>query len=215
MPSSALLKFQGNLLVDVDRIIHSHAILNHDGGGRRGLGHITRSGVFMLCAAWELYVEEVGLEIATLLAQRANAPSALPQRVQKTLAKFVREHKHDLKPLELAGAGWESVYVGHVREVLGGLNTPKAGPIEEIYERLLGWGSCGDHWSCGRNTINDFVKARGDIAHRGRDTDYVNIRVLRDYRTTIFRTVVEHDNAAADFVQANSVGNSPWRRRAV
>jgi hypothetical protein len=43
------------MLTDVERIIVSHAQLNHKGLGRRGLGHITRSGILMLCAAWELY----------------------------------------------------------------------------------------------------------------------------------------------------------------
>ena len=38
MPSVALQKFESNMLVDVDRIIGSHGVLNHDGQGRRGLG---------------------------------------------------------------------------------------------------------------------------------------------------------------------------------
>jgi len=50
MPSTSFLKFETNMLTDVDRIISSHTQLNHDGRGRRGLGHITRSGVLMLCA---------------------------------------------------------------------------------------------------------------------------------------------------------------------
>lgn len=138
MPSNALSKFEGKMLVDVERIADSHAALNHDGGGRRGLGHITRSGVLMLCASWELYVEELAIEVANCLAQRANAPTQLPLHAQKELSRLVRDHKHDLKPLELAGSGWEQVYTSHVREVIGGLNTPKSGPIDETYKKLLG-----------------------------------------------------------------------------
>lgn len=214
MPSRAFQKFECNLLVDVDRIIESHASLNHDGGGRRGLGHLTRSGVFMLCAAWELYVEEVGREIAGYLTDRAISPGDLPLAAQKALSQHVKGSKHELKPLELAGVGWEAVYLTCVEEALGGLNTPKSDPIDQLYQKFIGWPDCSSCWSCGGNAINEFVKARGDIAHRGRDTRYVKIGDLRAHRVTIVDTVLEHDNAAADFVRDNSRGGSPWRRRA-
>jgi len=215
MPSSALLKFESYCLVEVDHIIDTHAMLHHDGDGRRGLGHITRNGVLMLCAAWELYVEELGQEVARYLADRALSPGDLPLKVQKTIAEHVSKSKHILKPLELAGDGWELVYLSYVDQCFGGLNTPKAGPVEKLYSELLGWEDCASNWSCGKDAINDFVKARGDIAHRGRDTQYVKIRDLCAYRETIVLTAQEHDNAAADFVRDNSEGRSPWNRRAI
>jgi hypothetical protein len=95
MPSVALQKFERNLLKDVDRISQSHDQLNHDGLGRRGLGHITRSGVLMLCAAWELYLEELLVESVRLFIHRAISPDQLPQYVQKEIAKTVRESKHE------------------------------------------------------------------------------------------------------------------------
>lgn len=214
MPSNALAKFENKMLVDVNRIIESHRVLNHDGGGRRSLGHITRSGVLMLCASWELYVEELAIEVAGHLASRANDPSELPLGAQKELARLVRDHKHDLKPLELAGAGWEQVYNSHVKEILGGLNTPKTGPIDETYKKLLGWESPSKNWTKGKDFINGFVKVRGDIAHRGSDADYVRIDQLSGaYVAGICVTAIEHDNAACDFIKANSIGGRPWRRR--
>lgn len=214
MPSNALLKFENKMLVDVNRIVDSHAALNHEGGGKRGLGHITRSGILMLCASWELYVEELAAEIAGFLSDRANAPSQLPLLVQKELSRVVKEHKHELKPLELAGAGWEQVYKAHVQEVMGSLNTPKAAPIDETYRRLLGWENPSSNWSLGKEFINEFVKTRGDIAHRGSDANYVRISDLRDkYIAGVCSTVIEHDNAACDFINNVSVGGRPWRRR--
>ena len=50
MSSNAYTNFEKKLK-DVERLYDSHSQLNHDGKGRRGLGHITRSGIFMLCAA--------------------------------------------------------------------------------------------------------------------------------------------------------------------
>ena len=213
MPSSALLKFENNMLVDVDRIIHSHGQLNHDGMGRRGLGHITRSGVLMLCAAWELYLEELMIESARILTGRANSPDQLPQHVQKEIAKCVRESKHDLKPLELAGDGWKTVYENHCIQTVKGLNTPKSTNLDPIFKRLLGVEEISRSWSIGVNELNGFVSARGDIAHRGRDAGYITITRLQEYRAQILRSVIDTDNALADFIQANSTGGSPWRRR--
>lgn len=213
MPSNALMKFEGKMLIDVNRIVESHTELNHDGGGKRGLGHITRSGVFMLCAAWELYVEELAVEIAGYLVDRATSPDQLPLPVQKELAGLVRGHKHELKPLELAGAGWKLVYKAHVQDVMSGLNTPKVDPIEKAYKKLLGWEKPSESWSRGGKFINDFVTARGDIAHRGSDASYVRIGDLRDFISGVKGTAVEHDNAACDFLSGHCGGKRPWRRR--
>ncbi len=215
MPSSALSKFENNLLVDVDRLIESHGQLNHQGMGRRGLGHITRSGVLMLCAAWELYLEELLIESAKILGDRAGAPSDLPKSVQKEIAKAVRESKHELKPLELAGDGWCDVYIDHARVRAQHLNTPKSGNVDPLYKCLVGIEGLSDAWSVGANNIDDFVTTRGDIAHRGRAAGYVKIGKLRTYKDQVVRTVIDTDNALVDFLRDNIRGRAPWRRRTV
>lgn len=138
MPSSALSKFEANLLVDVDRLIESHGQLNHQGMGRRGLGHITRSGVLMLCAAWELYLEELLIESARIIVARAASPADLPKKVQKEIAKAVRTSKHELKPLDLAGEGWRDVYVNHATARIQSLNTPKSSNVDTLFHLLVG-----------------------------------------------------------------------------
>jgi len=215
MPSAALQKFEGNLLVDVARIIESHGKLNHDGMGRRGLGHLTRSGVLMLCAAWELYLEELLLESARVLIARAQSPDQLPVPVQKEIAKSVRDSKHELKALELAGDGWKTIYENLVGQTVAGLNTPKSTNVDLLFQRLLGLEKMSEEWFHGAALLNAFVTARGDIAHRGRDAGYVTIVQLTVYRDQVTRTVIDTDNAVADFIRANSLsGRTPWRRRA-
>ena len=216
MPSQALLKFEGNLLVEVERLIQSHSDLNHDGRGRRGLGHITRSGVFMLCAAWELYVEELLSESVRHLTTRCSSPDELPLLVRKELANHVKLSKHELKPLELAGQGWEGVLTSHVDTTLSGLNTPKSHVLNPLFKKFVGLGEFSSCWTNPAKDVNDFVTARGDIAHRGRDTNYVTIGKLHDFRDMITRTVLDSDNGLADHLQSISPGNkSPWRRRAI
>ena len=214
MPSEALQKFEANLLVDVDRIIDSHGQLNHEGMGRRGLGHITRSGVLMLCAAWELYLEELALSSGRILVDAATSPKDLPLAVQKELVRHVKSTKHELKPLDLAGDGWRTTYINHIGDSVAQLNTPKSANIDSMYKRLLGIPDASQCWSVGAEEINSFVSARGDIAHRGRDTNYITINRLIEYKNAICRTVIETDNYLADYLQHETVvRRSPWRRR--
>ena len=91
MPSQAYRKFLHNVH-DVERLITSHNALspNGNGRGRRGLGHITRSGVVLLCAAWELYVEDLLIECSKYLSNNFFNPTELPLSVKKNLAKLIK-----------------------------------------------------------------------------------------------------------------------------
>jgi hypothetical protein len=211
MPSDALQAFRYNI-VDVDRLIESHGRLHDGNPGKKGLGHITRSGVVMLCAAWELYLESLVVEGAKYLTKQCQSPDQLPDRVQKELSKVARESKHELKPLEFAGDGWKRVLVTHAEELCRGINTPKAGPINELFARVLGLENLSDCWSCGKDAINTFVSARGDIAHRGRYADYIKIGQLAEYRTRVDTTTVETDNMVGTHLAAiTPSGHKPWK----
>jgi hypothetical protein len=89
MPSSAQAKFKNTMMKDVTRIIVSHDKLSNGTPGKKGLGHLTRGGVLLLCAAWELYLEEVLGEAVNFACQKAGAPDDLPKDVQKAIAGFV------------------------------------------------------------------------------------------------------------------------------
>lgn len=211
MPSDAFAAFRYNV-VDVDRLIQSHGKLHDGNPGKKGLGHITRSGVVMLCAAWELYAESVLVEGLKFLVSKCQSPDALPLPVQKELARHVREAKHELKPLALANDGWRSVLVAHAEQWCAGLNTPKAGPLDDLFLKLLGVQKLSDSWSCGDGTLNDFVGVRGDIAHRGRYANYVKLGELMEYRALVDNVAVETDNAvSAHLVAIAPGGYKPWK----
>jgi len=136
MPSGSLLRFESNMLTDVERIIASHGQLNYRGKGRSGLGHITRSEVLMLCAAWELYIEEVMREGLGYFLSKPDSPKELLKIIQKELSSNVKNPKHELKPLELAGEGWKSSHINHAEEVLRGVSTPQSGNLNPLLKRF-------------------------------------------------------------------------------
>lgn len=214
MPSKSFKKFEDKLLVDVDRIIASHATLNHDGGGRRGLGHLTRSGVLILCAAWELYVEEVLVEGVEYFIVKFDSPDQLPNPAKKELSAFVKKSKHELKPLELAGDGWESLYRNHAKETASAFHAPKSSNLNLLFRNFLGVDDFSRWWSLGHREIDNFVSIRGEVAHKGSDARYVNINDLKDYLLKVKQTAIEVDNELTVYLCEKTPGTErPWKRR--
>ena len=213
MPSNARQKFKRRLLPDVTRLLQTHEELNPPGRGRRHLGHITRSGVLSLCAAWELYIEDVVCEGAQHLANRSGVPDSLPDHVKGKIAQVAKNNKHNFGVLELCGEGWKSVYLGAVKRECEQLNTPKFGNIAKIFEDWLGLTAAeiSATWRHPVEDLNSFVRLRGEIAHRGADAQYVQRNQLRDFVQTLDEIVVDTDNALWRHLKAiSNGGRAPW-----
>lgn len=210
MASDSFGGFKYNL-VDVDRLTESHSALSGTGLGKRGLGYLTRSGVMMLCAAWELYLEHVLLEGLRFGASAAESPDDLPMPVQKELSKMVKNDNHELKPLELAGNGWRGVLLDYGEQRVECFNTPKAACVDDLFLKLLGIDGLSDCWSIGASAVDDFVTARGDIAHRGRHSQYVHIGDLRTHRDNICSAAANTDDYVGQHVRDGfPVQRKPW-----
>lgn len=217
MPSKALGKLEGAMMKDVDRIIETHDSIQNGSPGNMGLGHLPRAGVLLLCAAWELYIEELLLEVVEKNIDRCMNPTELPDIVQKTIAKYVKDSKHQLKPLYLAGDGWKNIYIEIANEYVSSLNTPKQNNIDVMFHEIVGIKDLSTNWSDGSSAINDFVKARGDVAHRGSDAGNIRINTLRNtYKPQICKAAVETDNAISTYIRSVYPSQGyPWKRRAI
>jgi hypothetical protein len=214
MPSRAFLNFERKMIVDVDRIIETHGELSHDKPGKRGLGHLTRGGVLLLCAAWELYLEELLTECVEVCIVRVRAPGALPVPVKRTISDSIRESKHHFRPLEMSGDGWKNVYREIASDWVKSLNTPVKYNVDKLFLKIIGLDEISRSWSDG-DSVDTFVKARGDIAHRGRDAGYVTIDKLgNEYLPHITQTAIETDNAVSTYFHGAFEPNEyPWNRR--
>ncbi len=216
MPSKAFAKFETTMMQDVTRIIGSHGTLSEGKPGKKGLGHLTRGGVLLLCAAWELYLEEVLAEAVTFASEKAGSPDDLPKDVRKGIASFVTESKHELKVLAMSGDGWKNIYKEAAQIRIDAVNTPKPGVIDPIFKKFLGVAELSSCWHHGGDAVKDFVSARGDIAHRGSDAGYVTIGKLRDeYKPRIERTVLDTDNFLSQHLRDMFPAKQrPWNKRA-
>ena len=226
MPSKAKKKFKKVMLPEVTKLVESHQSLSGKTLGRRNLHHITSSGVVMLFASWELYVEELASEIADHLLQRAEIPDSLPKRVRQQIVKALDDDKNELVALKLAGEGWKEVYTKHLKNKIDYFNSPKSKNIDELYSTLLGWENPSEIWGVNANKIDKFVKLRHAITHGGlgkkysefgeKEVSYVTIIELNKKITLICNAVDTLDNAANDYItktlRLEKKRKKPWYR---
>jgi len=209
MPSRARLNFEQHLLRDVELLIETHREV-YQGPGRP-LSVLTRSGVFLLCAAWELYCEEVLMECFELVLQGAEEPMELPEGVRRTLANAVKSEKNELAALRLAGEGWREFLREKVRTKIEQLNTPNEVNIADLFARNVG---VDVHPLIDQHeaALAAFISKRGDIAHRGAQAGHVSINDLAADYDYICALVRDFDNHLIEPVQAIA-GRRPWNRR--
>lgn len=214
MASSAFADYEFNVM-DARRLLQAHALMVEGKPGKKGFGHITRSGVVMLCAAWESYQEAVIVEGVKYVAGELGSPKSLPKSVKKYISAHVKADKNELRPLDLAGDGWRDIYLGLAKSSTENLNTPKSDRLVELFDRLLGIADIAALWTVGSQAIDDFVSVRGEIAHNGRNAPYTKASTLKMYIDMIDRAVREQDNKLCDLLKATAAGaKQPWRKTA-
>lgn len=209
MPSQARLNFEKFLLRDVRELSDLHR--QRFAGRGRPQSFLTRSGIFLLCAAWELYCEDVIRESFLLILASTPEPLALPEHVRRTMATCIKNEKNELAPLRLAGDGWRGYLSDHIEVKLGQLNTPSASNVCELFKAAVAIDMTPilDPYS---QALRSFISKRGDIAHRGADAGHVSINDLQTDYDFICALVVELDNAIIEPLRAH-IGRRPWNRR--
>lgn len=215
MPSNSFKEFSKNL-TDVKRLVALHNRLSIPNGtgkpGKRALGHLTRGGLVLLCAAWERYAESILEEGAIFLARR-HTLATLPANPKKLVVDFVNGGKSSFTSATLA-SNLEAAIVEAVRSKTDGLNTPKHKNLKPLFEKAFAVPDIGTAWTSGIQAIDDFVTARGEVAHRGGQAKYVHFATLTRAVTLVSDSVVETDNFLSDHIRPLvSPPRRPWNRQ--
>lgn len=146
-------------------------------GRRRNVEVLNKSGIVLLVACWEAFIEDLADAAFSFLLEKATNPSVFPGPVLVQSTKGLRADKDESKIWALAGNGWRQVLETHRRSVteqyIGKLNTPKPKQIDELFDKLLGIRSLSATWRwkgvSARNAatrLEDLIVLRGEIAHR-------------------------------------------------
>ena len=211
MPSDSYINFL-HIRIDVLKLIETHTFYTKNKRGRKNLGHLTRSAVVMLCAAWERYNEDLLLESIEKICSIITDINALNDGIKKTISSKVKLDKHDQKPIELAGVGWKNVWKNYAEEETKLLNTPKGKQLRKLYLTYLGIPDYTRLWTVNNSTeIDRFVSDRGNIAHNGNKASYIRMTKLRSYQDLVIKNVINIDSNMADTIQSmTGSSNLPW-----
>jgi hypothetical protein len=201
-------------LKDVDRLINTHKNESGTTQGKKGLGHLTRSGVVMLCAAFEVFIEEIVEEVVEIYINDFLSLKDFPKQLKKRVVFLCKENANELEIINLVGEGWKTVLRNYLRNDLSQLNTPKYGVIDIIFNRYVGIKDFSDKWDFQKSKLNDFVSNRGEIAHNGGKAKYVKISYLKSSREEITELIKEIDLLVCDHITEITPGHhQPWRKR--
>lgn len=207
MPSNAYKVFNTEYKKDIERLLSNYEELKGTHQGRRSLDHLFRSGVLLLSAAWEVYIEDVLVESVHIVAKEIDLESVL-NPVKKTLCKAAAKEKDELAVLNLLGGdNWRGFYMELVEGEVLKLHNPKSGKIDELYQKYLGIDTISSNFT--EDGLDDFLTARGEIAHRMKGAEYLKKDVFINYVRMIDHLVDDVD----EFLYGNLkllLGRTPW-----
>jgi RiboL-PSP-HEPN len=212
MPSEAYLEFNQNL-TDVHRLVLLHRQVSGTGRGRRGLGHLTRGGLLLLCAAWERYVETAIVEGAQIVANKLPGINALPPSVRQKVQNHANNNSTVWSAAQLGTPQWGQVYIDAITRRVDKLHTPKHHKLQPIFQDFLAVADIEAAWSEGKAPIDDFVALRGEVAHRGGQSRYIHFWQLENFESKVTQYVQETDNYLSDHLRTLvNPRRRPWNR---
>lgn len=202
---------------EVDRLSEIHAAVTKKGPGRKhNVEVLHKSGIVLLIACWEAYVEDLATNGLSALIDRASSHTKIPPEVLERIAGKLQ----GMKAWDLAGDGWRRACRNHLKEVLarttGALNTPRAAQVDELFEKALGIKALSSSWTwqgrtarSSQKSLDDLVTLRGSIAHRVTAARSVGKADVEEARELISRLAVKSHNAVNKHLD-RLLGERPW-----
>jgi hypothetical protein len=206
-------------LDEVVRLLEIHTqIAGPTVGAKHNVEVLNKSGIVLLVACWEAFVEDLATSAFKLLLRRAQAPRDFPTKVLIAVSKRLREGD-ERRIWDLAGEGWKTVLRQHQDSNLKRIrsfHTPKPSNIDDLFESLFGITKITKKWSwrqCtparARARLEALVKLRGEIAHRVSVGRSVRKKDVAAAGELILRLAAATHNAVNKNF-GNRFGHLPW-----
>ncbi|MDJ0949944.1 MAG: hypothetical protein QNJ94_13585 [Alphaproteobacteria bacterium] len=170
-------------MLDVVEIIAGHVALTGGGRGRpaRRQGQaITRSGVVVLCAAMEQYLEDLFKEAAPLIY-----PTATADELERLFSATADKLNHP--SLHAVTVMYFSIGMNHP---FSKIRWPKM-PNPDF-----------------QRTYNKFLETRGQIAHGRQPT--VRLATLRSWKTMVELSAIRLERLVADHIEERTGNRPAW-----
>lgn len=206
---------------EVNRLVQIHRKVTRGKRGRQsGAEVLNKSGIVLLVACWEAFVEEVARQAFKFLLRHAKKPGDFPAKVLALAGKELRNSKDETKIWDLADDGWRDVLRVHERDVIrkhvSPLHVPNTTKVDELFTALLGIKRTSSGWRWQRmspkqatNTLDRLVALRHEIAHNVKTKTSVQKTAVIYYSHFIKRLAAATSNYLGEFLHGHA-GKEPW-----
>ena len=199
-------------ITDVRRLLEIHEIIaGKSAGYKHNVEVINKSGVVLLVASWEAFIEDLALTAFEAMLSKATKVATFPNKVLTLASRDLRQSPDETQVWKLAERGWKAVLRQHKNRILekhiGDFNTPRARQIDSLFQCLVGLNHLSSHWHWKRMTpdsavkkLDSLVTLRGDIAHRVAASEKVYKADVYDFIDFVHRLAVISSNRVRSFV---------------
>jgi hypothetical protein len=200
-------------VADVGRLLEIHEKLAGKSRGRkRDVEVLNKSGVVLLVACWESFVEDLAVAAFDYLLAEATQPDQVPRKVLAMAAKRFREDPDETLVWQLAGPGWKTVLAQHRNAVVAKFtrpfNTPRADNVDELFEAMIGLRTVSRGWSWKGTTrekvcskLSKLIELRGEIAHRVKAGRSVHKKTVVRHSHFVNRLAGVFSNQVAEYLE--------------
>jgi len=200
-------------------VIHDELLKSRPNAHRK-LEVLNKSGIVLMIACWEAFIEDLAMHSFDFLMSNAADHTVFPSRVLTQASKPFWDSKDERGIWALADDGWKTVLQSHrnkiLQEHLGNFNTPRAPQIDKLFEHLVGLSNLSSHWSWkgmkseqAKKKLSELITFRGDIAHRLSTTRRVRRADVERSGIFIVRLAVASGNTLRNFIHGRT-GIYPW-----
>lgn len=205
----------------INRLVDIHEELTGRGAGyRSNVEVLNKSGIVLLVACWEAFVEDLASHSFEFLLAHATTHNTFPAKVLTQASKAFWDSKDERGVWSLAGDGWHIVLESHrnkiLNDYLGNFNTPRAAQIDTLFESLLGLSRLSSNWKWrnmsaaqAKKKLGDLITLRGAIAHRVSTSRAVTKKYLWNNALFVAKLVVICSDVLRAFIYTRT-GEYPW-----
>lgn len=209
--SRAHTEFHRRLTEEIQVLEDIVRALTGSGRGKREerLNVLHLSGIVLLTAAFEGYIEAVVGEAAELLSSKIKSPSTLPIALKRNVVRQSGESKkgkHELFAWGFAEEGWREMIMAYIRDRVERFNTPNSKNIRLLFFEAFGiedvtsvWGRSRMNAATACATLDTWLARRHTIVH-GLPAQAV-LSDVRSYRNFLLQTVKRTDRALEDYLR--------------
>lgn len=213
-------------IAEVRQLLDIHVQVSGDAPGRRsGVEVLNKSGIVLLVACWEAYVEDLAIAAFDFMLANATTHNVFPDGVLTLASSSLKKSQDDRVVWGLAGDGWISILQSHkqktVEKYVDNFNTPRAKNIDDLFANLIGLTQLSSNWSWSHRTVenaqqrlSDLITLRGSIAHRVATGQKVYKGTVTDYSTIVNRLAVISSNQVRDYIHRRT-NHFPWAKYSI